>query len=44
MEKMNIDKALELLNKDGGIPEGDYKSICENSKGAGGPCSACGAC
>ena len=43
MEEMNIDKVLELLNKDGGIPEGDYKSICENIN-CSGACSACGAC
>lgn len=43
---MNIEKALEFLNKNGGLPDGEYHSINSELQhgNSGSPCGACGAC
>lgn len=43
---MNIEIAIELLKKDGPLPQEDYHSINSELQhsNSGAPCGACGAC
>lgn len=43
---MDIEKALEILKKEGALPQEEYRSINSDSEcpNEGAPCGACGAC